>query len=47
MKIWTSVCESDAPPGSRSSCGEVSRAEPDGIGSGDIICDIAFPLGDD
>lgn len=31
---------------SRLSCREVYRAEPDAIGEDDLICDIAFPLGD-
>lgn len=35
-----------ASPGSRLSCREVYRAEPDDIGADDTICDVAFPLGD-
>jgi DNA-binding transcriptional MerR regulator len=31
-------------PGSRLSCREVYRADPDGVGDDEIICDIAFPL---
>lgn len=38
--------EALARPGSRLSCREVYMAEPDAIGDGDAICDIAFPLGD-
>jgi DNA-binding transcriptional MerR regulator len=34
-----------ARPGSRLSCREVYRAEPDAIGADDLVCDIAFPLG--
>jgi DNA-binding transcriptional MerR regulator len=37
--------ESKARPGSRLSCREVYRAEPDAIGEEDPVCDIAFPLG--
>ncbi len=37
--------ESLSRPGSRLSCREVYRAEPDAIGDDDLICDIAFPLG--
>lgn len=37
--------EAAARPGSRLSCREVYVAEPDDIGPGDLICDIAFPLG--
>jgi DNA-binding transcriptional MerR regulator len=33
-------------PGSRLSCREVYRAEPDDIGPDDTVCDVAFPLGD-
>ena len=33
-------------PGSRLSCREVYRAEPDDIGPDDTICDVAFPLGE-
>ena len=33
-------------PGSRLSCREVYRAEPDDIGPDDTVCDGAFPLGD-
>jgi hypothetical protein len=32
--------------GSQLSCREVYLAEPDEIGDDDLICDIAFPLGD-
>jgi DNA-binding transcriptional MerR regulator len=38
--------EAQARPGSRLSCREVYLAEPDDIGDDDLICDIAFPLGD-
>lgn len=38
--------EVSARPESRLSCREVYRAEPDDIGRDDVICDIAFPLGD-
>jgi DNA-binding transcriptional MerR regulator len=38
--------EALARPGSRLSCREVYRAEPDEIDDTDLICDIAFPLGD-
>jgi len=34
-----------ARPGSQLSCREVYVAEPDAIGDDDLICDIAFPLG--
>jgi len=33
-------------PGSRLSCREVYLAEPDLIGPDDLVCDVAFPLGD-
>lgn len=41
-------CSPDAQArgGSRLSCREVYLAEPDAIGDDDLICDIAFPLGD-
>lgn len=32
--------------GSRLSCREVYLAEPDAIGDDDLVCDVAFPLGD-
>lgn len=35
-----------ARPGSRLSCREVYHAEPDDIGDHQLICDIAFPLGE-
>jgi hypothetical protein len=35
-----------ARPGSRLSCREVYLAEPDTITDGDLICDIAYPLGE-
>jgi len=35
-----------ARPGSRLSCREVYRAEPDEIGPDDTVCDVAYPLGD-
>ncbi|MEP7113490.1 MAG: MerR family transcriptional regulator [Ilumatobacteraceae bacterium] len=38
--------EALARPGSQLSCREVYRAEPDEIGDADLICDIAFPLGE-
>ncbi len=38
--------EATARPGSRLSCREVYLAEPDTIGEDDLICDIAFPLGE-
>jgi len=38
--------EVTARPGSRLSCREVYVAEPDAISDDDLICDIAFPLGD-
>lgn len=37
--------EAVARPGSPLSCREVYLAEPDEIGDGDLICDVAFPLG--
>jgi DNA-binding transcriptional MerR regulator len=37
--------EVTARPGSRLSCREVYLAEPDEIGDGDLVCDIAYPLG--
>jgi DNA-binding transcriptional MerR regulator len=37
--------EATARPGSRLSCREVYLAEPDAISDGDLICDVAFPLG--
>ena len=38
--------EATARPGSRLSCREVYLAEPGSIGAEDLICDIAFPLGE-
>ncbi|MEO6122496.1 MAG: MerR family transcriptional regulator [Ilumatobacteraceae bacterium] len=38
--------EALARPGSQLSCREVYCAEPDEIGDTDLICDIAFPLGE-
>jgi DNA-binding transcriptional MerR regulator len=38
--------EAAARPGSRLSCREVYLAVPESIGDGDLICDIAFPLGE-
>lgn len=38
--------EASARPGSRLSCREVYVAEPQAIGDNDLICDIAFPLGE-
>ncbi|HET9060281.1 MAG TPA: MerR family transcriptional regulator [Acidimicrobiales bacterium] len=38
--------EATARPNSHLSCREVYRAEPDDIGPDDVVCDIAFPLGD-
>ncbi|HVC39450.1 MAG TPA: MerR family transcriptional regulator [Candidatus Dormibacteraeota bacterium] len=35
-----------ARPGGRLSCREVYLAEPDAVGEQELICDIAFPLGD-
>jgi DNA-binding transcriptional MerR regulator len=35
-----------ARPGTRLSCREVYRAEPDDVGPDDTICDVAYPLGD-
>lgn len=35
-----------ARPGSRLSCREVYRADPDSIGPDDLLCGVAFPLGD-
>jgi DNA-binding transcriptional MerR regulator len=35
-----------ARPGSQLSCREVYVAEPDAIGDDDLICDIAYPLGE-
>jgi DNA-binding transcriptional MerR regulator len=35
-----------ARPRSQLSCREVYLAEPDAIGEGDLICDVAFPLGE-
>ena len=35
-----------ARPGSRLSCREVYLAEPDMIGAHELVCDIAFPLGE-
>jgi DNA-binding transcriptional MerR regulator len=37
--------EAMARPGSRLSCREVYVAEPEAIGQDELICDIAFPLG--
>jgi len=37
--------EASARPGSSLSCREVYVAEPEAIGDGELICDIAFPLG--
>jgi hypothetical protein len=37
--------EAIARPGSRLSCREVYRAEPQAIDDDGLICDIAFPLG--
>jgi DNA-binding transcriptional MerR regulator len=37
--------EASSRPGSQLSCREVYVAEPEAIGDGDLICDIAFPLG--
>jgi DNA-binding transcriptional MerR regulator len=37
--------EATARPRSRLSCREVYLAEPDAVRDGDLICDIAFPLG--
>jgi DNA-binding transcriptional MerR regulator len=37
--------EAAGRPGSRLSCREVYRADPQAIGPDDLICDIAFPLG--
>jgi len=36
-----------ARPRSRLSCREVYVAEPDAIGNDDLICDVAFPLGEE
>lgn len=43
------ACSPDAVarPGSRLSCRKVYVAEPDTIGPEDLVCDIAFPLGED
>lgn len=38
--------EAVARPGTRLSCREVYLAEPDSIGDDELICDIAFPLGE-
>jgi DNA-binding transcriptional MerR regulator len=38
--------EASARPGNRLSCREVYVAEPQAIGDNDLICDIAFPLGE-
>jgi len=38
--------EATACPGSRLSCREVYLREPDDIGDDELICDIAFPLGE-
>jgi DNA-binding transcriptional MerR regulator len=38
--------EATARPRSRLSCREVYLAEPDDLDDNDLICDIAFPLGD-
>jgi DNA-binding transcriptional MerR regulator len=38
--------EVTARPGSRLSCREVYVAEPDAIGDDDLVCDIAYPLGE-
>lgn len=38
--------EVSARPRSRLSCREVYLAEPAAIGADDLICDIAFPLGE-
>lgn len=35
-----------AHPGSELSCREVYLAEPESVGEDDLICDIAYPLGD-
>lgn len=42
------ACSSEvaAWPGSRLSCREVYRAEPDAIGPDDAVCDVAYPLGE-
>ena len=37
--------EAQRRPGSRLSCREVYRAEPDDVMHDDLVCDIAFPLG--
>jgi DNA-binding transcriptional MerR regulator len=37
--------EASARPGSQLSCREVYVAEPEAIGDGELVCDIAFPLG--
>jgi DNA-binding transcriptional MerR regulator len=37
--------EAAARPGSRLSCREVYRADPQAIGPDELICDIAYPLG--
>ena len=37
--------EATARPGSRLSCREVYLAEPEAVGDDGLICDIAFPLG--
>jgi hypothetical protein len=39
--------ESRCGCGTQLSCREVYLAEPDEIGDDDLICDIAFPLGDE
>ncbi len=36
--------QAQARSGSRLSCREVYRAEPDRIGADDLVCDVAFPL---
>jgi DNA-binding transcriptional MerR regulator len=38
--------EAQARPGSPLSCREVYLAEPEEVGENELICDIAFPLGD-
>jgi hypothetical protein len=38
--------EVTARPGSRLSCREVYLSEPDAITDDELICDIAFPLGE-
>lgn len=38
--------EAVARPGGRLSCREVYTAEPDAIGEDEVVCDVAFPLGE-